>query len=1011
MKYTLFKLANTQINLEEKHSSPEVSQIISIVKEMVNRGAPTEYNDMGFNKLDYSNPIITYVNSVTPNSPLSWKTIFETLRILKKYKNTQLQSKNIDEIDSKLNNQLNNKYKIISDLYSNPNSKIIKKLGNGSFGKDLYFIGGLEKDDIKEIINLISNHIDNIKSSNPSLYSKFSPNINGEKPIFKIFSKQSIQNLYEIHPSFEHLVIEKLKSMGYSSDEQGLKDTPSITKRYNPLEITKSGNNYDISFSFNRALVDAIKAGDPRTRSYNPQSRSWTLFSPSKNYLKNIAEVAGKEGFDKSKFDQAISDAQDNEEITEPTTDKKIKLRCRKVHAETNGNWLISIFYLSRGSNPAESAKIDSIREMFNESIKFCFVNFTDNINNNDPDIHTYIGGSSGDPRFKYQRLTRGDLNDYARFIQCCKTMNFDTSEMENAVNELINEGVIEKLKIDGEIDGFSDMEDFKKKVSPFEDRFRISQNDPELKINQLQYHGMQFLYSRSSALLGDETGTGKTIQSIVAAQLRLLKENNIPFDADMSKAENYNKITKRCLVFTVNSVVNQFSENVSKITGIPIHKISNSWEDENSPWQILSYNVLSKPTMAIPATKFLRAMADEGKYAICVLDECHNVKNGSPTSRDPSGNLNHKSNKQTFNCQEITQHIPYVWGLSATIIANKPIDIYNQLRSVNHPLGRLNYRGFKANFDPPTKTTAEKFANADKLRKILIMQRLYIQRTKKMMREDLPNIIVAQKDAQIDSRRFNDRLAIRLGNYKAKIPVTDLIGVRTELAVSKVPETLKFAKSILDSGKKVAIFTAFSEAADPLVLGLKSMLAATGDYVAEIRGGQTSSSRAATIRAFKNDTSKYRAIVINITAGGTGIDFPNILTDVIFNDYDWSPAKDEQARGRFFRINSKNDVYTHYVIAADTADEIIFDRVKTKIAIMERIQKLEEEQINRIVEGKYNITDDDMEKNELQARLEAIEEDFDEFVDNVIKSTKKEAKGTSWIKIARKEALNGTYV
>lgn len=56
------------------------------------------------------------------------------------------------------------------------------------------------------------------------------------------------------------------------------------------------------------------------------------------------------------------------------------------------------------------------------------------------------------------------------------------------------------------------------------------------------------------------------------------------------------------------------------------------------------------------------------------------------------------------------------------------------------------------------------------------------------------------------------------------------------------------------------------------------------------IDGDQTPENREAIVSSFKNPDSPVMAIVINLQAGGTGVDFPNILTDVIINDFDWAP-------------------------------------------------------------------------------------------------------------------------
>jgi SNF2 family DNA or RNA helicase len=92
-------------------------------------------------------------------------------------------------------------------------------------------------------------------------------------------------------------------------------------------------------------------------------------------------------------------------------------------------------------------------------------------------------------------------------------------------------------------------------------------------------------------------------------------------------------------------------------------------------------------------------------------------------------------------------------------------------------------------------------------------------------------------------------------------------------------------------------------------------------------------------------------AIVINLQAGGTGVDFPNILTDVIINDFDWAPSTDTQSINRFFRISSKQDVNVSYMVANGTVDEEIFKRLQLKKQIADAIAILNDEESRLISE------------------------------------------------------------
>ena len=995
----MIKKLSAKSLLDNTHSSVETDRLISIVQSMFSKGEPTQWDSAGFNKLDYASVIMQEVLSKNPGDQIRWDAILKCIHTLKKYKNTQLPLENIDELEKKLKSQYSDVNPNIKELLKYKEEKRIKLHGDGEYGRESFYIPDLEKSDQKRILKDIENFVNGLNESQKQTFRRF---MKDEKVrAWQLFFIKPEPDMFEIHPIIKKFVIDILISIGYKTDSAPpvipIQETGTVYESRDSdkrrIKVTKNGNNYDLVFDYDANMPPAIR--NLRCQAdFDKVSKVWRLFSPSKESLKILADVANRLGYDASPL---YSAAESNTIIDDG--DSRISVGCKDISSLTNNNWLVSIFYMNKGHGD-DAIKREPIRKFFNETIKFCFVNMTNDINNTDPNIHTYLNMSaSSDTRFAYQRPTRGTLNDYARFIQCCESRGLNTSQLKEIVSDLVARKIIKEERIEGSVDGFSEKEDFQKATTPFETNFGKTRPGEDFKLKDLQIQGMQFLYSRSSALLGDETGTGKTIMSIVAAQLRLMKDNNIPFDADISSPEILARFGKGCLVFTTPSLIRQFTRNVEEITGLPASYISNDWNNTTAIWKILPYNTLSVTGMAVEATSFLKQQAEQGKFGVCILDECHTIKNGSPSSRRPDGN--HKSSKTTFNCQDITQRIPFVWGLSATIVANKPIDLYNQLKAINHPLGKLVYENFKGNFDPKTKDLETKFANADKLRAILILQRLYIQRTKLMMESKMPNLVVKQNNISVDNSTFSRRVELRLQGYKSRQAVNKQNAIRIELAISKAPETIKLVRPILEAGNKVAVFTCFTESSNLLAKGMLDILGPAIDSVAVIKGDQDKDQRDAIIQEFKKPYGKYKAIVINIAAGGTGIDLPNILTEVVFNDYDWSPARDEQARGRFFRINSKEDVNISYVIASGTADEIIFSIVSQKIKIMEAIQKLDEEQIERITEGRFEVTLDDKKKNKLQAELEKIDENLTAVIDRISEETRT-ARIYSWIKVAR---------
>jgi SNF2 family DNA or RNA helicase len=124
-------------------------------------------------------------------------------------------------------------------------------------------------------------------------------------------------------------------------------------------------------------------------------------------------------------------------------------------------------------------------------------------------------------------------------------------------------------------------------------------------------------------------------------------------------------------------------------------------------------------------------------------------------------------------------------------------------------------------------------------------------------------------------------------------------------------------------------IFTCFRDAAAKLEEGVQKILKNYGGgKVVSILGGDRW--REKKLDAFKDDPDT-QVMILSILAGGTGIDLPNIVDDVIMNDYSWTPMEAEQAEGRAYRVTSENDVNTRYVLAADTVDEDFFALVQKK--------------------------------------------------------------------------------
>lgn len=512
----------------------------------------------------------------------------------------------------------------------------------------------------------------------------------------------------------------------------------------------------------------------------------------------------------------------------------------------------------------------------------------------------------------------RGSLSDFYMMLIAIERRGLDGSQVKHIIEDMGARGMIPQGRERGVLQGSKTFEELKQEVKEYEENFFIGTAIPfhRRQFAPEQVKGISFLYSNASALLGDDVGVGKTVQTVVAAEMRRRQSGG------------------KVLFITQAILVDQIKTEIERITGLPDSEVSTDFRSRK-PYRVLSYNLFGNPGTRGDATDVLAHEADSGVIKVVVLDEVHNVKNGDPDKRDTTGGRQHKDSHQTFNIQEITKNVPFVWGASATVIGNTPTDLYNELRAVNHPLGRMPYDEFRLRFDPHDADLSMRLMAADELKERIIHSGVYLQRSKEQIRPDMPELTISSMRVRLPNINMPDNATKR----------------REQLAIAKVPQTVALMMRVIRRGEKAAVFTSFKASLNGLVKMLQEQMQAAGiaGRVATIEGQQPN--RKDIIREFRNPASDFRAIVISTPAGGTGLDFPNILTDVFVNDFDWSVARDAQSLGRFHRINSQEPIDVTYVVA-EGEDAEGFNRLQMKKQVAEELRRLDQQEVDLLHAG-----------------------------------------------------------
>src|SRR5699024_3063556 len=125
-------------------------------------------------------------------------------------------------------------------------------------------------------------------------------------------------------------------------------------------------------------------------------------------------------------------------------------------------------------------------------------------------------------------------------------------------------------------------------------------------------------------------------------------------------------------------------------------------------------------------------------------------------------------------------------------------------------------------------------------------------------------------------------------------------------LAQAKTKHSIEIAKTIVDAGKSVVIFTCYDRVVQDVMKAFK-------DNVVKITGEDSDIKREQAKESFQ--AGEKQVMVANIIAGGVGLTLIE-GKQLIFNDFDWVPANHLQAEDRIHRIGQDEIVTINYIYA-----------------------------------------------------------------------------------------------
>lgn len=908
--YKTWKILNLFEATDAKVSGPGIKAMQAAFHDMAGRGAPKEYNDYGFNKQDWESYQSLSMGGHLYDEAIPVEIATRMLRILSHYKNTQLP--NYEQISQQVNQDFS---KVVQTSHAQDKVMVFDRQPL-EYGKvKVYIPHGADRS-----LTIAINKIVDAAFESEGVEKEYDNYNKLTYPRYKKFSTDRASlHSYRIHSRILNQVVELLKSRGmevvFESGGQpqagpavAPTGSPAATppKQEEPeshdIEIIGEENTsygkklairFTVPFDRSKATFEALKrAGlSPRGIAYASGPSRFLINLDDRTMFNKVKEEIQKAGLNttpiedyaKKKWGDAPTAAP--EEKPQEQGDRTGLLDFQ----DQEGNTMkIKVNYRALDAGKKEFLK---------ESIQYTFPEYRWN-----KDDYSYTVG--------------GNYKQYITFGRLLKKFGYNVDALRAIVKAKMDSGRLEKTDWEGQHD---DNQEF---LSQIETKLPES----KFELYEEQKKGVAFLYGRDHAILGDETGLGKTVQLISAAAIRMQTKNS------------------PTLIITLKATQQQWVNEIINVMGEG--EKSNITTDPLTPkkWTVVYYDNFSSGKKV---DNYVASLAG-ANFGIVIFDELHKVK--------------HSTSKRSQNVAKVVENIPTRWGASATVSSNKPMDVRNQLVMTGHHLGKVSEGKFKRDFAgmeasgykgayQPSDDDDGQIKAAERLNRWLNLSGVYVRRSKSDVR-DMPNLSVGDQTTPVDQAKFQQHYSARVNAYKdPSLPISKLIAARETVAHLKTDQTTRKVLDIVQAGEgqppaasKVVVFTNFVEAGKQLVEKINNGLRQLNpSYHVLTYLSETKKADRANVKSRFTTDPNAKVLVMSMRMGGTGIDFPNASQHMVINDFDWTPEAAEQSEGRIYRINTNHPVDIQYMVG-EGIDKKLFILVQKKRKLAGIIQAYRKE-------------------------------------------------------------------
>jgi SWI/SNF-related matrix-associated actin-dependent regulator 1 of chromatin subfamily A len=417
------------------------------------------------------------------------------------------------------------------------------------------------------------------------------------------------------------------------------------------------------------------------------------------------------------------------------------------------------------------------------------------------------------------------------------------------------------------------------------------------------QKEAIEKLVKNKKFILADDMGLGKTTSTIIAA----LETG-----------------AKKVLIVCPASLKINWEREIANYSDRTVYIAEGKKFSDEHDFVIVNYDILKN---FHDAKENEKSEIMKINFDLVIMDEAHMISNPQAQRTKIANDIASKSNR--------------VWLLSGTPMTSRPMNYYNLLNLVDSPVA-MNWmayakrycNGFQFSVGKRKVWNVTGASNLDELRE---RTQTHILRRLKEEVLDLPEKIITPVYLRLKSKDYEELVGEYFDWYDQNpeestsltIQFSKLMKVRKVIAKEKIKNTIELAENIIEQGKKVIIFTNFTDT-------LNEIYNHFGKSAVYLDGSCSKFHRQNSVDEFQTN-DKIKVFVGNLKAAGVGITLTSAEA-VIMNDLSFVPAEHSQAEDRSHRIGQKNSTSVYYPLFENTIEGAIYDILNRKKKIISTV-------------------------------------------------------------------------